>query len=689
MNGSELLALYRKTGSETAFSDLVRRYANLVYSIARRRLSDQSLAEDVAQTVFTRLAQTPPKTRSEGELAAWLHRTTLHVSIDAWRSETRRRNREQKAVLMETASAEDARLWEEMTPCLDEALNQLSDDDRQAMLLRFFERKAMRDVGLALGVSEDAAKMRVSRAVHRLRDQFARRGIVCTAVLLVTILGAHSVEAAPSGLLAKLLAIKLSAPAVGASSGAVLGLLQSRVVWITSAVFVATMAVLILSNRQTQPAPRSDGLIAESETSRTPSETRMVSVSRPSPSVARAPLPIEPTARFIVRVVDRETGVGLPGAKIHAPYFYAGGVGESHDLETDSDGNAPIPERNHPERLAGMNLFVRAEGYVPIAISLHGGDAMTNRTIELEPALSVGGTVVDEQGQPVPGVELQAQRDDSDVFKGGEPTYKRGAPNTDFQLSKVRTDPDGRWLFPYVPKNYNTIGFQLTCSNYAVTRVSVPVGQPESLNATLVIERGYAVAGQVLDSAGRPVAGATVREYHNFGYRKLSTRTDENGFFVMQGLKMPRRMLVGFRDPLHPKAEWTEPEQKIQIIAEAEGKALQEQTILLANPTNVVDFTLAPGSVFRGRVVDEAGNPVPGAAVRTDFDFQNQIEDPYEWLAHTDEAGRFEWDSAPAKPVCFWFEADGYEVIRSLSIVPDGTDHEISLRRTTRTATTR
>src|SRR5438094_7077444 len=79
MNGTDLLAAFRNTRSEEAFSELVRRYANLVYSIAKRRLSNATLAEEVAQIVFTRLATAAPRVRGDAEFVAWLHRTTVHV----------------------------------------------------------------------------------------------------------------------------------------------------------------------------------------------------------------------------------------------------------------------------------------------------------------------------------------------------------------------------------------------------------------------------------------------------------------------------------------------------------------------------------------------------------------------------------------------------------------------------------
>lgn len=122
MNASALLANYRRTGSESDFESVLRHYANLVYSVAKRRLSDQSLAEEVAQMVFIRLAKSPPKLEHDGQLASWLHRTTVHVAIDLWRSETRRRTREQQSVAMQTLTTDEARLWQHIAPHLDEAL---------------------------------------------------------------------------------------------------------------------------------------------------------------------------------------------------------------------------------------------------------------------------------------------------------------------------------------------------------------------------------------------------------------------------------------------------------------------------------------------------------------------------------------------------------------------------------------
>src|SRR5262245_28416508 len=143
MNGSDLLSRYRSTGSEDAFTTLVRHYASVVYSVALRRLSSGALAEEAAQTVFARLARSSSNLKSDPELIGWLHRTALHVSIDLWRSEIRRRKREQLAAAMHTASDHHYPFWDEVAPHLDIALNELNDPDRQVLLLRFFEGKTM------------------------------------------------------------------------------------------------------------------------------------------------------------------------------------------------------------------------------------------------------------------------------------------------------------------------------------------------------------------------------------------------------------------------------------------------------------------------------------------------------------------------------------------------------------------
>jgi RNA polymerase sigma factor (sigma-70 family) len=252
MNGTDLLVEFRENRSETAFNELVRRYTNLVYSVAQRRLTNETLAQEAIQIVFIRLAKAVPKLGGEGELLAWLHRTTVHVSIDLWRSEVRRQARENQAALMQPDPTENA-AWNELAPLLDEALNEMDEADRQAILLRFFDQKTMRDLGLAIGVSEDAAKMRVSRALDRLRHILSARGVSCGALALGTLLTERSVEAAPSELASALTKLKWSTlSGASASTGLLALLLQfspAKLATGLAAIVLASIAIMVLSSR--------------------------------------------------------------------------------------------------------------------------------------------------------------------------------------------------------------------------------------------------------------------------------------------------------------------------------------------------------------------------------------------------------------------------------------------------------
>jgi hypothetical protein len=119
------------------------------------------------------------------------------------------------------------------------------------------------------------------------------------------------------------------------------------------------------------------------------------------------------------------------------------------------------------------------------------------------------------------------------------------------------------------------------------------------------------------------------------------------------------------------------------LAIQAEGFAAGVGTVQLRDVTNVANFTLTPGNIFRGRVVDEAGNPISNAVIRTDFDVKNQVANEFDWASRTDGNGRFEWASAPAEEICYSFSADGYALIRSMPFPADGSDHEITLKHET------
>ena len=225
MDTQQLLAEFAAAGSEAAFRELVARYLNLVYSTALRLVGgDTQLAEDVAQTVFIGLARKGHALPSQVMLGGWLHQYTYHVATRAVRSERRRQTREREAVEMNTLQDDSGANWRQLAPILDEAITQLGSEDRTAIMLRFFERRDFRSVGEALGGTQDAARVRVNRALEKLHVLLKQRGVALSVGTLGSVLTAGTVTAAPAGLAVAISSTALASAAAG--TGTTLTLLK-------------------------------------------------------------------------------------------------------------------------------------------------------------------------------------------------------------------------------------------------------------------------------------------------------------------------------------------------------------------------------------------------------------------------------------------------------------------------------
>jgi RNA polymerase sigma factor (sigma-70 family) len=195
----DLLRRFARENSQDAFTEIVRRHVNLVYSAALRQVRSPQLAEEIAQSVFADLARNAGRLKSETILIAWLYSVTRRTAIDVIRKESRRQLREQIAVEMNNMNA-TANDWTQIEPLLDDAMAALDETDRAAILLRYFENKNLREVGESLNISDDAAQKRVSRAVEKLREFFSKRKITIGASGLAVLISANAVQAAPVGL---------------------------------------------------------------------------------------------------------------------------------------------------------------------------------------------------------------------------------------------------------------------------------------------------------------------------------------------------------------------------------------------------------------------------------------------------------------------------------------------------------
>jgi RNA polymerase sigma factor (sigma-70 family) len=258
MNGSDaqLLQHFARSGCDEAFCELVRRQVDLVYSTAVRVVAgDAELAKDVTQTVFADLAAKAAQLPADTVVAGWLYQATRFAAAKAVRTEQRRRARETAALEALMIQPDPAPDWEQLRPLLDTAMDSLSAADRDALVLRYFQRKELREVGTVLGVSDEAARKRVSRALDQLRDLLARRGVTTTAGALATVIATHAVHAAPVGLAAAVSAASLVGLGVGTTAFS-LKLLPALVMTksqtlVTAAVLAAGVATpLVWQHRQ-------------------------------------------------------------------------------------------------------------------------------------------------------------------------------------------------------------------------------------------------------------------------------------------------------------------------------------------------------------------------------------------------------------------------------------------------------
>ncbi len=245
---AQLLRAYAERGAEAAFAEIVARHTDLVYSAALRQVYSPDLARDVTQSVFTDLARKARevsfKLSPEASLVGWLYRGTRFAARDLYRNETRRNQRERQAMAQLHPAPETPPDWELLRPVLDDAMAELDDTDRDAVLLRYFKNHDLRTVGATLGISDDAAQKRVSRAVERLREFFAKRGVTVGASGLAVVISANAVQAAPVGLA---LTISIAAVLTGTTLATTATVTATKAIAMTAlqkTIVTATIAVL-------------------------------------------------------------------------------------------------------------------------------------------------------------------------------------------------------------------------------------------------------------------------------------------------------------------------------------------------------------------------------------------------------------------------------------------------------------
>ena len=662
MEDHKLLADYARTGSEAAFSLLVKRHVGFVHAVARRQLNDDALAADVAQAVFLLLSRKAGSFGSRSVLVGWLFRTTRFVASRALRAEMRRQRREQEAVAMQQLHSPDPH-WNRFSPELDEAVARLGETDRNALLLRFAEGRNHREVGAILGLSEEAAKKRVNRALEMLRGKLAGRGVTLTAVVLAGLLTDHLNAAPPAGLAASI----AQGVAPGAASAGVAGLMQQTVTawrWarVKFAAACVSMAALVaaLLLPVSPSGPQSNAAGAAGQT--------LQAASTPNPASAAhtpgVPPRLNGTETFRLQVVAAETGHPLPGARVQLNFVSNGEWITPEDLESDANGLCMIPlPRGALMRLDVGAHFPGYENRFFTWKSRWQHACPDGYSLKLGRGETVGGQVVDERQQPLTGVSVWLDYHLSDTsWREPEEDRERVGFMRRFRLGV--TDTQGRWICSTIPPSREHYAFEFEHPDFVKhesTSVSLndetaagraTLGQLRARKLVTVMQAGAVAHGQVVNGSGEPVTGARIgRSWHE----PLAT-TDTEGQFTVKSLPRGDVSLTATAEGFAPK----------RFQAEAGGGAAR--------------VTLESGTTLRARLVNTNAEAIAGGRLVLEGGFD---QGSFGWDGTSDEDGQIEWRSAPpGRALTFTAHAPGYRYHRHFPLVADGTEQTVTLHPT-------
>lgn len=349
---SELLRQYLDGHLDDALAELVRRHVDLVYSTALRRVGgDDHFAEDVVQQVFADFVRKAATLRGRAGLSGWFYTSAHYAAAKLVRGERRRKSREAETSLMNEIDSGPAPevVWSELRPVLDDAMHDLGERDRETVLLRYFEQRPLAEVGNRLGISENAASKAVERALDRLRERFAQRGITSTSSALALAFANRAIATAPAGLAPTVTASLLAGDfiAVGGATSVLLMLKKLSIV-ILAALLPVMSAGFYYKSMKVRGL---EAEVAQLRTDNLPVLRRRgpapVSGAAPTAAatVATASVQPVPPPEADVKVIARATNAGrATPAAAYETFYWALEHGDikllAEDTAYDDDGRA-------------------------------------------------------------------------------------------------------------------------------------------------------------------------------------------------------------------------------------------------------------------------------------------------------------------------------------------------------------
>lgn len=626
MTDCELLSVYLGSGDQQAFTQLVQRYTNLVYSAALRQVNDANLADDITQTVFVLLSRKAGALVGERTiLSLWLLKTTRYVAMNAIKYASRRRKHERKAAEMkpeQTGADSSTSAWQQVAPLLDDALDRLRTQDRAAVVLRFLQGKTHQEVGDILGLSEEAARKRITRALGTLRQHLSAKGVTVTAAALATALATSSAQAVPQTVVASACAAISAPPSTLTASIVSAGTISTKSILVIAATLVLLVGLVVWWSPWLPTAPA----------------TPMAQAGLPSPALPTAPAATADARQYLdLQVVDATTSKPVPGVTLTVQLDTT-----SSTATTDGNGQHRI---YLPDQVK-MVLAVQAKkaGLVPMAVmwrndKLRGG-MLRSYTLKMEKGTVIGGVVQDEQGKPVANATISLMMPGNDT--GSD------KPMVNIYDHQIHTDAQGRWRCDIMPAAIDDLLIRLSHPQYQSDSTYGAVGKPlipalRDMAAVLTLKKGVAgaLAGRVLDDSGKPIANAKVMQGSDrWGSKYPSTTTNAAGEF---------------------KFDNASPGQLV-LTVQAPGFAPDLKELDVTANLQPIEFRLKPSEGFRCQVIDQSGKPVAGANVVADTWRKHRS---ITWQGQTNAEGQVAWDDAPADEVIYNIVKSGYMYHRS------------------------
>ena len=647
----QLLERFVAARDEAAFSALVSRHGRMVLGVCRRALDTHPDVDDAFQATFLVLLRRASALRETGSLGPWLYGVAWRVARRARAGKARRRLEEQSAACHRPEWSEpdcptDRR---ELHAIIDEEINRLPEKYRRPLVLCYMEGLTQEAAARQLEWKPGVLRGRLDRARLRLRGRLARRGLAPAVVLALAEVLESQTEAGVTQPLVdatvrtacRSMAVAGISESVAKGSAMILAGAVLRRQFIARALLVTA---LLAGCTGAFAVLGTSGIFA----------SPVVSTQAPVPTLPLRGESISSTAQKIdFHIVNKDTGKPLPAVVLTVFVGAAQTVermtGASGDITVDYP--SPSPSR--------MHVLARKEGFVPMVVRLshpvYDDELPSTFTLAMIRASKIGGVVKDEEGRPVVGASVSPL-----LVVGMDAPDSRAT----IRVDEVLTDAAGHWTcasVPAAPSGASFVGIRIRHPDFQTSKVSgYEFEAATSPNGTVVLTRGIAVTGQVVDRDGHPVPGARVGAGRDwFGSDPPIVDTDGNGRFRL--------------------AHIGPGETVITVQAKGYGPEVIELDARAGLPP--LAFKLGPPRAIQGRVIDRNGKPLPRIRLAVVFWRGYRTLD---WKAETGADGRFRWDDAPREEV--WLNALGHGYFAVQNRVVRSTESEtvIKLARTLR-----